>query len=119
MNRFEGKANPSDVLLFLGVPEGLKGSRCIIAALPYVKQRLSFSQVYEAVGRELDIPPCNVERNIRSAANTSADRLAADGLVSVYGGTLKLTGVPTNSQLLLAGLRFYEGMAPYGAKKIL
>lgn len=96
------------VLNDIGVPAHLLGWECLFYAIPCVAGGMPIWKTYDKVAYQLGTSSFAVERNIRTAAQSSVDRLGVDGISRVYGNTLSPEkGVPTNAHLLVAAARMY------------
>ena len=106
-----------EVLKRMGVPPHLKGYECIVEAVPYIMLRVPMAEIYRLVAVELKTTPWCVERNIRSAAEVSIDRIGQREIFEIYGNALPLSGKPSNAQLLVTAARMMNGMLPHSRSR--
>ena len=94
------------ILLDIGVPEHIKGYRCLVMAICIACQHPELSvritkEIYPAVAKELGSMPGRVERDIRHAIEIAWDRCDLDTLRRYFGNTVSpLKGRPTNSEFI-------------------
>lgn len=94
------------VLLDIGVPENIKGHRCLIKAIRIAYYRPDLigwitKDIYPTVAKEMDTTPPRVERAIRHAIEVAWDRGDLDTIQRYFGNTISPTkGKPTNGQFI-------------------
>ena len=94
------------LLIELGVPEHIRGSRYLGKAIELVAQDKSFiksleKNLYPAVGQCFDTTGSRVARAIRFAIEVAWDRCDIDVMQQHFGNTISPTkGKPTNSEFI-------------------
>jgi two-component system response regulator (stage 0 sporulation protein A) len=94
------------VLLDIGVPESLKGHRCLVKAICAACRRPDLigwitKDIYPTVAKELGMTPSKVERTIRHAIEVAWDRGDLDTLRRYFGNTVSpAKGRPTNAEFI-------------------
>ena len=94
------------ILLDIGVPEHLKGHRCLVKAICAACLRPDVigwitKDIYPTVASELGKTPGQVERDIRHAIEAAWDRCDLDTLQRYFGNTVSPSkGRPTNGEFI-------------------
>lgn len=95
-----------DLLVELGVPDHLKGHRCLVESLRYTIEHGDMTgvitkELYPAVAKMFNDTPNRVERSIRHAIEVAWERCDWDVLSKYFGNTVSsLKGRPTNGEFI-------------------
>lgn len=91
-----------NILFKLGIPTNVKGYPLIKEIIiEYLNNHYrTMSELYKIVGKKLNVPSNNVERNVRRAIHMGLSRTDKKEWKKYFGAAINLKNCPTNSEFI-------------------